>query len=648
MKEETLLQENKEFERFFEINLNLLSIADVYGNFIKVNKAWSKLLGYSTDELENMKFLDLIHPDDLEITLKAVEKLKEQKTVINFINRFKDKNGNYHYIEWNSKPYGEKIYASARDITKEYREKEKLRLSEEKFRSYFESSPTGIFITNGKGNYIDINQSACRLLGYKKDELIGKNILDIADTSEKNEHLAKFNELKNTGTLRVEIKLLSKNNEIKFVRLNAIKLRDDKYLGFVEDLSEINEEHNKNTKILETAIDGFFMTNEKGNIIDINPAFEAMLGYKKTEIIGKKITHFEDSESENEIKKHAEYIKSKGSDRFETVYKNKYGEKIDIEASVTHLKLSGDKDLFFAFVRDITDRKIEQKEIKKIKERFELAVEGGNIGIWDWNIQTGEIYYNKNWANMLGYREGEIEYNVKSWEELIHPEDLKNVNKMLEDFLAGNKKIYRTEHRLKTKAGSWKWIRDIGKISKEDENGKALRAVGVHIDIDSEKRAKEKIEYFSYHDSLTGLYNYRYLTEEIDRISDSRQYPISIVVGDLDRLKFINDNYGHEVGNDYIKKAADILENTFRNEDVVSRIGGDEFAVVLPNTGFKEAENIIERVKKQFRKVRNLDQRIKHLNISLGISTIENSSMDFKDAYKSADKNMYLDKKRKV
>jgi PAS domain S-box-containing protein len=119
MKEETLLQENKEFERFFEINLNLLSIADVYGNFIKVNKAWSKLLGYSTDELENMKFLDLIHPDDLEKTLKAVEKLKEQKTVINFINRFKDKNGNYHYIEWNSKPYGEKIYASARDITKE-------------------------------------------------------------------------------------------------------------------------------------------------------------------------------------------------------------------------------------------------------------------------------------------------------------------------------------------------------------------------------------------------------------------------------------------------------------------------------------------------------------------------------------------------
>ncbi|MFW6295174.1 MAG: sensor domain-containing diguanylate cyclase [Halanaerobium sp.] len=407
MIEKILLQDNKEFERFFEINLNLLSIADVYGNFIKVNKAWSKLLGYTTDEIESMKFLDFIHPQDLEKTLNAVDKLKEQKTVSNFINRFKDKDGNYHYIEWNSSPYGEKIYASAKNIT---------------------------------------------------------------------------------------------------------------------------------------------------------------------------------------------------------------------------------------------ERKIEQKKIQKIKERFELAVEGGNIGIWDWNIQTGKIYYNKNWAEMLGYREGEIDYNVKSWEELIHPEDLKSVNKKLVDFLAGNKKIYRTEHRLKTKAGRWKWIRDIGKISKEDGNGNALRAVGVHIDIDSEKRAKEKIEYLSYHDSLTGLYNYRYLTEEIDRISDSRQYPISIVVGDLDKLKFINDNYGHEVGNDYIKTAADILESTFRKEDVVSRIGGDEFAVVLPNTGCKEAENIIERVKRQFRKIRNIDEKMKHLSISLGISTIEDSSMDFKDAYKSADKKMYQDK----
>jgi PAS domain S-box-containing protein len=308
MKAEKFFQENKELEIFFEINLNLLSIADVYGNFIKVNQAWSDLLGYTRAEIEEMKFLDFIHPEDLEKTLKAVEKLKAQKTVSNFINRFQDKDGKYYYIEWNSKPYGEKIYATAKNVSEEYRKKENLRLSEEKFRSYFESSPTGIFITNEKGNYIDINQSACRLLGYNKDELIGKNILELADISDRKDHLAKFNKLKKTGTLRVELKLLSKNNDSKFVRLNAIKLRDDKYLGFVENLTELNKEHNKNTKILETAIDGFFMTNEKGEIIDINPAFEEMLGYSKEEIIGKKITHFEEKENEYEIKEHAEYI----------------------------------------------------------------------------------------------------------------------------------------------------------------------------------------------------------------------------------------------------------------------------------------------------------------------------------------------------
>jgi len=274
-----------------------------------------------------------------------------------------------------------------------------------------------------------------------------------------------------------------------------------------------------------------------------------------------------------------------------------------------------------------------------------LAVEGGNIGIWDWNIKTGKTYFNRNWFEMIGYQEGELNYDVQSWEKLIHSDDRIMVEMEINKFLRGKIGRYTTEHRIKTKNGSFKWIKDIGKVIEVDDDGKPLRAVGIHLDIDMEKRAREKVEYLSYHDSLTDLYNYRYLVEEIDRISDSRQYPITIVIGDLDQLKFVNDNFGHDVGDKYIKKAADILKNTFRQEDVVSRIGGDEFAIILPNTDNYDSQNIISRVRNKVKKTRSNKEEFKFFNLSLGVSTMEDSSVTFEKGYKEADKKMYRDKK---
>lgn len=104
-------------ERFFTVNLDLLCIADTDGRFVKVNRAWESTLGYSIRELENRKFVDLVHPDDLEATLKALKKLGRNEKVLNFVNRYRCRDGSYRYIEWRSNPYGKLIYSSARDIT---------------------------------------------------------------------------------------------------------------------------------------------------------------------------------------------------------------------------------------------------------------------------------------------------------------------------------------------------------------------------------------------------------------------------------------------------------------------------------------------------------------------------------------------------
>ncbi|NJL91662.1 MAG: PAS domain-containing protein [Coleofasciculaceae cyanobacterium SM2_1_6] len=106
-----------ELENFFTISLDLLCIADIEGRFLRLNKAWEDILGYATSELEGTPFLAFVHPDDLDSTLAAIADLAQQSKVINFINRYRAKDGSYHYIEWRSNPQGELIYASARDIT---------------------------------------------------------------------------------------------------------------------------------------------------------------------------------------------------------------------------------------------------------------------------------------------------------------------------------------------------------------------------------------------------------------------------------------------------------------------------------------------------------------------------------------------------
>lgn len=124
------------------------------------------------------------------------------------------------------------------------------------------------------------------------------------------------------------------------------------------------------------------------------------------------------------------------------------------------------------------------------RERLELALSSANLGLWDWNIQSGAIVINDNWATMLGYDPDEIILDVSTWEKLIHPDDLSNVQMELDAHLSGKSPVYSVEHRLKTKSGGWKWIGDRGQVVSRDTSGKALRAVGVHMDISVNKEAE--------------------------------------------------------------------------------------------------------------------------------------------------------------
>lgn len=126
--------------------------------------------------------------------------------------------------------------------------------------------------------------------------------------------------------------------------------------------------------------------------------------------------------------------------------------------------------------------------LRQSEERLQLALEGADLGMWDWNVETGDVVFNQRWAEMLGYSMDEIEPHVRSWEKLLHPDDKLSVMNALTDHLEGKTSSYETVHRLRTKSGEWLWILDKGKITKRDELGRPLRAVGTHLDITERMR----------------------------------------------------------------------------------------------------------------------------------------------------------------
>ncbi len=138
------------------------------------------------------------------------------------------------------------------------------------------------------------------------------------------------------------------------------------------------------------------------------------------------------------------------------------------------------------------ERNRAEKSLQKNEERLELAVEGADLGTWDWNIETGINITNKRWAEMLGYSVDEINKNYSGWEALIHPKDLDNTLAALKSHLDHGTK-YEVEFRMATKHGAWIWIQAAGQVVDRDRDGNPLRMLGIHYDITDRKLAEEAL-----------------------------------------------------------------------------------------------------------------------------------------------------------
>lgn len=179
-KEQALQAKTEELDRFFSLSIDLLCIASVDGCFVRLNAAWTSILGWPLADLEGQEFLKLVHPDDVPATRQALEGLAHGQNILNFTNRYRTKNGEYRSIEWRSAPAaGGLIYAAARDVTQRIESERALRASEERFRRVFELVPNPVTLATPDGRVIDCNRAFTTVTGFTREEIVGCRTADM-------------------------------------------------------------------------------------------------------------------------------------------------------------------------------------------------------------------------------------------------------------------------------------------------------------------------------------------------------------------------------------------------------------------------------------------------------------------------------------
>ncbi len=402
---------------------------------------------------------------------------------------------------------------------------------------------------------------------------------------------------------------------------------------------------------------GYTLTSIEGEYFQVNHAFVDMLGYSVDELVGKNwadITVPEDIDPNRRIL-NLVLSGKQNSTFFEKRYFRKDGSMIEVFISSTLLKDEQNEPRYFITnIIDITERKqaeLEKEAVLKAlrvsEQQFKLVSELTSDYIYKIGVSAeGKVsldFVTDSYYSATG-RDINKTRTFEQWVEIFHPDDLSKAILFMQD-LINSHQPGKLECRTYTGNGQLRWIEIVARPEMNEEQNRVVNIIGAVKDITERKEAETKLQTLSLHDQLTGLYNRGYFEENMQQLEHSRQFPISILMADLDNLKSTNDRAGHAAGDDLLIRAALVLTKAFRAEDVVARIGGDEFVVLLPSTSAVEAEVAVDR----FRYCLEEDNKAhpgSPLKISCGISTAEKGD-SLEETLKDADASMYHEKKRR-
>jgi diguanylate cyclase (GGDEF)-like protein/PAS domain S-box-containing protein len=238
--------------------------------------------------------------------------------------------------------------------------------------------------------------------------------------------------------------------------------------------------------------------------------------------------------------------------------------------------------------RDITARKSAREALELDEQSRTLAALGAAEGLWDWNLETGEVYYSPTWKSMLGYRDEEIAGEVEEWHMLLHPDDLPLVKSRTAAYLEGEAGPLELEYRARAASGEYRWMQARA-VAVRNEHGKAQRLVGLQADIHADKERDEALLFEAFHDHLTGLPNRALF---LDRLSGELANGLPLLVGFLDLTQFsaVNEKLGTRGADQVLAEVGVRVAGVLPPEGFLARYGSDEFVLLLPKLSAEECE----------------------------------------------------------
>ena len=609
-------------EGYFEVDLT--------GNITFFNEALCRMMDYSPDELMGMNNRIYTTPEtarrmygifntiyrtgtparvtDYEIVLRD----GRSKIVDLSASLMRDAQGN---------PTG--FFGLERDVTERIQTEKALRKSEERYRTILDTIEDGYYEVDLAGNLTFCNDSICRLAGVACEELVGMNNRRYVSPETAKEMYRVFSRVYRTGipAQLTDYEIRRPDGARRIVVLSTTLMRDLEgtpvgFRGILRDLTQRRREERLHQTIAEQSFAGIFILLG-GRFQYINARVAAYTGYTPEELMGKDpmgIVHPDDRKT---VKRHAkEMLKGKRKSFYEYRLITKTGDIRWIIETVTPIVFEGEPATLGSSM-DITDRKRAEEALRSSEILYRTIIENTGTAMLILEDDMTISMMNSGFEEMVGYPAAEV-MGKKKWTEFVAQSDLKR--------MAGYHRARREDPEFSPSSYDFKLVDREGRtldvfltISTIPETGQGVVSL---VDITERKEMEERLRYMGTHDRLTDLYNRTFFEVEVARLERGNEFPVSIVMVDVDELKGVNDTQGHTAGDDLLKRTAQLLREAFRKEDIVARIGGDEFAVILPGTDAMVTVETIRRVRRSLAD-HNKDYPTFPLSLSMGAATGE-------------------------
>ncbi len=426
-------------------------------------------------------------------------------------------------------------------------------------------------------------------------------------------------------------------------------MRNIEYIKHLAD-DLLNQQYGLNQNEVQQVLfsildDPVYFCDQDGKEIYVNEAFSSMLDQEKGVFFDSGVLSLQGQNEGNSItnliKFGIKYVLLSGKEEF--IEYQKSVETGLYQYLLIRIRPVLDENVEVQFVLvhavDITQKR--KSEVERIENEVLLQRAQKNAGICNF------IYYfrSRTWSCSVGFEQiFNVDKNYPktraSFYYLLNDEWRQQLDQYLDQ---DNWEEIRFDHIYCTKGikdAIERWIHGIGEVIL-DEKGIPVKMIGTFQDINRQIDHEREIASLSYRDKLTNLYSRRFYEDSLRRLDKKENLPLTIVVGDVNDLKLTNETYGHEKGDELLKKAANAIVEACRSEDIVSRWGGDEFVILLPKTDSDVAEKIVERIKRNC-----MSEQVNSLqvHVSFGWGTKASEYEDINLVFKNAEKHMYSNK----